>query len=155
MSHPGCYPLRQNPRRMVALGHHFVSALPPGFNWLPPALPPVPSLASGTYWLQTSPLRGYDHYGDPVHLATLRLGERLTLQAEPANPHDTYAVRVHHQGRHIGYLPRESNHVVSRLLRQGAPLGALIAWLDPAGNPQLPLTLHVIWITPTSGVTPS
>lgn len=109
-----------------------------------PSQPPLP-LPAGAYRLQTSPLRGYVYRGDPAHLYSLKLGDTLTLCAEPANPHDKYAVRVHHQDRHIGYLPRESNHVVSRLLRQGAPLCAVIAWLDRTPNLQIPLTLHVLW----------
>lgn len=109
-----------------------------------PTPAPVP-LPAGVYRLQTSPLRGYAHRGDLAHFHTLKLGDEITLCAEPANPHDKYAVRVHHQDRHIGYLPRESNHVVSRLLRQGAPLRAVIAWLDSSATPHLPLTLHILW----------
>jgi hypothetical protein len=119
------------------------TALPFGLLALSRTTPAPPAPAA--YRLQTSPLRGYPHHAQPDYLKTLRVGNELTLYAEPANPHDRYAVRVHHHDRHIGYLPRESNHVVSRLLRQGAPLRAVIAWLDPAANPQLPLTLHVLW----------
>ncbi len=104
---------------------------------------PLP-LPVGAYRLQTSPLRGYAQHGDLAHFHTLKLGDELTLCAEPANPHDRYAVRVHHGDRHIGYLPRESNHVVSRLLRQGCPLRAVVAWLDSGASPHVPLTLHVL-----------
>lgn len=119
---------------------------------LPPpptfALPPSPSpqpLPTGAYCLQTSPLRGYAHRGNAAHFHTLKIGEELALCPEPANPYDEHAVRVHHRDRHIGYLPRESNQVVSRLLRQGAPLRGMIAWVDTQPNLQLPLTLHVLW----------
>lgn len=113
--------------------------VPPCVSQPPQALP------AGVYRLQTSPLRGYSHHGDYALLAELRIGEELSLVPEPANPHDRYAVRVHHGDDHIGYLPRESNHVVSRLLRQGAPLRAIVAWIDPTPNPQLPLSLHILW----------
>jgi hypothetical protein len=115
-----------------------------------PSQAPQP-LPQGVYRLQTSRLRAYAYYGETAHLHTLKVGDPLTLCAEPANPHDKYAVRVHHQDRHIGYLPRESNHVVSRLLRQGALLRGVIAWIDPGDNLQLPLTLHVLWDIPASG----
>jgi hypothetical protein len=114
-----------------------------------PSQPPQP-LPAGGFRLQTSPLRGYAYLGDLAHLHALKIGDELTLCAEPANPHDKYAVRVHHQDRHIGYLPRASNHVVSRLLRQGAPLRAAVAWIDPGSNLQLPLTLHVLWSASSS-----
>lgn len=108
---------------------------------LSPAPLPLPS---GAYRLQTSPLRGYAHRGSLAHFHTMKLGDALTLCAEPANPHDKYAVRVHHLGQHIGYLPQGGNQVASRLLRQNAPLRAVIAWLDSGPDLQLPLTLHVL-----------
>jgi hypothetical protein len=109
-----------------------------------PSQPPLP-LPANTYRLQTSPLRGYAYRGDLAHLHTLKIGDDLTLCTEPANPHDKYAVRVHHRDLHIGYLPSTGNHVVSRMLRQGAPLRAVIAWIDPSSDLHLPLTLHVLW----------
>ena len=97
------------------------------------------------YRLQTSALSGSEYYADLAALAILKPGDPLAHVAEPFNPHDKYAVRVHLNGRHIGYLPRQSNHVVSRLLRQGAPLRAEIAWIAPDLDSQRPLTLHVLW----------
>ncbi len=118
-----------------------------------PALPvlriPLP-LPANAYRLQTSPLRGFAHRGDLAIPHAVELGDTLALVPEPANPHDPYAVRVHHRDRHLGYLPRESNRIISRLLRQGAPLRAVVAWIDPAFDPRLPLTLHVIWEKPAS-----
>lgn len=125
------------------LAHPTHLRLPP-VKHTQPSQPPLP-LPAGTYRLQTSPLRGYAYRGDLAHLHSLKVGDELTLCAEPANPHDKYAVRVHHRDQHIGYLPRESNHVVSRLLRQGAPLRAVIAWIDSGSDLNLPLTLHVLW----------
>lgn len=118
-------------------------------NYAPHSISQPPrSLPTGVYRLQTSPLRGYSHYGDGAFLLTLKIGDALALVAEPANPHDRYAVRVHLGERHLGYLPRESNHVVSRLLRQGAPLRGVIAWIDPDHTAQPPLTLHVLMDMP-------
>ncbi len=151
-------------------GRQRVTLMPPAQTTHSSPLPgyvrciaPVPVAASqaphplpaGAYRLQTSPLRGYVHHGDLAHLLSLKIGDTLTLHPEPANPHDRYAVRVHHGERHIGYLPRESNHVVSRLLRQGAPLRAAVAWIDPSSDFQVPLTLHVLWDAPGSVPTPA
>lgn len=116
----------------------------PALKHTQPSQPPQP-LPAGTYRLQTSPLRGYAYRGDHAHLHALKIGDELALCAEPANPHDKYAVRVHHREQHIGYLPSSSNHVVSRLLRQGAPLRAVVAWIDTGSDLHLPLTLHVLW----------
>lgn len=74
----------------------------------------------------------------------MQLHDPLELQPEPANPYDRHAVRIHWKTHHIGYLPRESNHIVSRLLRQNCPLTAHIAWLAKEPHPTIPLTLEVL-----------
>ncbi len=108
------------------------------------SLAPPMDFPAGYYRLQTSPLRGHQFHAEALWLHLLQPGDPLSLHAEPANPHDRYAVRVHDtDGHHLGYLPRESNHVVSRMLRQGAPLTAMVAWLSPESNP--PLSLWVLW----------
>lgn len=116
--------------------------------------PPLPA-PENDYRLQTSPLRGSGHHADFASLAILKPGDALELVAEPYNPHDCYAVRVHLDGRHIGYLPRQSNHVVSRLLRQGAPLRAEVAWLASDLDFHTPLTLHVLWPKGSAGIPPA
>jgi hypothetical protein len=67
--------------------------------------------------IQTSPVRGHRYYDGPDVISQLRPGDRLTLIAEPENPHDEFAVRVEWRGAKLGYLPRERNHQVSRMLR--------------------------------------
>lgn len=91
--------------------------------------PPPSSFRPHSYRLQTSRLAGISHYDFGDIAGQIQLGHRLTLIAEPKNPHDRYAVKVYWMSRPIGYLPRTSNHVVSRLLLQGAPLTAEVAEL--------------------------
>jgi len=105
--------------------------------------PPVPT-PKGYYRLQTANLAGFHYYADSEWLEQMELGEPLTLIPEPANPHDRYAVRVHWKNQHIGYLSQDSNQIVSRLLRQGAPISAVIAWLTIGDNSSHPLTMHVL-----------
>lgn len=105
--------------------------------------PPVP-LPEDVYRIQTSRLAGFHHHGQDAWLHQMKPGDGLELVAEPANPHDKYAVRVHWQGNMVGYLPRSSNHVVSRLLRQGAPLRAVVAWINANEAHGVPMTLHVL-----------
>jgi HIRAN domain len=81
--------------------------------------------------LQDSPLRGFEYRQPKALLYDMAPGDSLVFVAEPTNPHDSNAVRVHWQGRHIGYLPRENNEHASRLLRQGAELQGNILSLDP------------------------
>ena len=106
-------------------------------------VPPPIALPRDCYFLQTSILAGSEYYQfQDLDRNALDVGTTLTLIAEPANPHDQYAVRVQLVSIHLGYLPRTSNHIVSLLLQQGAPLQARVAWLNHESDP--PLTLHVL-----------
>lgn len=62
----------------------------------------------------------------------LSVGERLTLRAEPENPHDPHAVAVHLRGGgRLGYVPRAANEAVALLLRKDAPIEAgIVGHLD-------------------------
>lgn len=102
---------------------------------------PVP-IPADHYLIQTSPLAGAAYHADDEILRELQPGAPLTLIAEPANPHDRYAVRVQCGQHHLGYLPRKSNHIVSRLLQQACPLTAQVAWTSPDSDP--PMSLHVL-----------
>lgn len=54
-------------------------------------------------------------------------GEKLLLQAEPANPHDPNAVAVKRgDGLMLGYVPREANEPIVRLLKRGSRVEAVI-----------------------------
>ncbi len=82
----------------------------------PPARP-ADKLTHATTLLQTSPVRGHRYHDGPKIINRLRRGDQLTLISEPENPYDEFAVRVEWHGKKLGYLPRENNHRVSRMLR--------------------------------------
>jgi hypothetical protein len=57
----------------------------------------------------------------------LMIGEELKLRAEPDNPFDVNAVAVHRAGGlMLGYLPREANAPVARLLASGESIEARV-----------------------------
>jgi hypothetical protein len=57
----------------------------------------------------------------------LARGERLALRPEPRNPHDANAVAVHRtSGLMLGYIPREANEPIARLLERGARVDAIV-----------------------------
>jgi hypothetical protein len=65
---------------------------------------------------------GYYH-GLRKRLDLFTPGLVLALRAEPDNPHDVDAVAVHApDGQRLGYIPREANAPVAKLLREGARL---------------------------------
>ena len=105
---------------------------------LPPALQ---AKAKGSrIYLQSCRLAGLLYNEGIEKSSELRVGHRLSLRAEPTNPHDRYAVKLFRQGQGItlqklGYLPRNCNHVVSHLLPQNIPLHAEITALYPEERP--------------------
>lgn len=61
---------------------------------------------------------GFHHGLDQVR-DLLQPGERLDLRLEPDNPHDPSAVAVMRGALRLGYLPREANAPVARLIATG------------------------------------
>jgi hypothetical protein len=54
---------------------------------------------------------------------------------EPANPHDTRAVRVEWNGHMLGYVPRAENEALARQLDRGNQLEARIVRLTRHRDP--------------------
>lgn len=120
-----------------------------------------PGLLCGLYWLlapaamaateqrlilQTSPLAGFQHYAGGVLFPLMRVGDPLTLQREPANPHDPQAVRVAWRGVQIGYAPRAENVDLARLMDRGTRIEGRILHLQTSRDPwkRVLMELHVV-----------
>lgn len=52
----------------------------------------------------------------------LAVPQPLDLVREPDNRHDRRAIAVYAEGRKVGYLPREDNLVLEKLIRRGVPV---------------------------------
>ena len=59
---------------------------------------------------------------DEDFLAKLRVPQPLDLVKEPDNRHDRRAIAVYAEGEHVGYLPREDNLILEKLIRRGLPV---------------------------------
>jgi hypothetical protein len=59
----------------------------------------------------------------------------LTLQREPGNPHDSYAIQVLWHHHMLGYVPRRENRAIARALDQQMPLDARVVALRPDETP--------------------
>lgn len=55
----------------------------------------------------------------------------LSLKREPQNPHDSYDVEVFRNDVKLGYLPREENKVIARMMDQGIEAKAIILKINP------------------------
>lgn len=106
--------------------------------------------AETRYVLTERPVAGFRFHAGPGIVHEMTAGDALTLVAEPANVHDRWAVRLEHRGRHIGYLPRDINEPIARLLSQGAPVSCRLTKIDAKAAPWKAAQVEVSIICPPS-----
>lgn len=85
--------------------------------------------------VQSSPLAGFQYYAGKSLWTDMKVGDALTLVREPANPHDTNAVRVEWRGQSLGYVPRRENRTVAQHMDRGGNVEARISRLLEHRNP--------------------
>ena len=61
-------------------------------------------------------VRGFQYYDGPDMMERMKAGEELSLLREPENKFDKHAIAVYYRQRKIGFVPREKNEVLSRLM---------------------------------------
>lgn len=64
----------------------------------------------------------------------MAVGSRLVLQREAKNEYDTFAVAFHFNEVKIGYIPRERNEAIARLMDAGKDFYASIINKEWEGN---------------------
>lgn len=88
-------------------------------------------------------LAGFAFHGGAAVLPRLCPGAELVLRREPGNRHDPRAIAVEWHDVMLGYLPRESNGELSRMMDDGATASARIVWVRPRGNGDAELMMEV------------
>jgi len=79
-----------------------------------------------------SPVRGIPYEDRALVASQVKQGDRLTLEAEPDNPYDPYAIRVIFASEHIGYVQRDKAKILSREMRLGRETQARVRSIRPA-----------------------
>ncbi|MBE7502219.1 MAG: hypothetical protein HS113_18350 [Verrucomicrobiales bacterium] len=80
-------------------------------------------------------IAGFRYYDGPAELPHLTAGAKLSLRAEPGNPHDAFAVEIFHGPAKLGYVPRFCNRHISRLLQDAVPLACEVERVDAQAPP--------------------
>jgi hypothetical protein len=93
--------------------------------------------------VQSSPLAGFRYHEAKAVWQDLKLGDRLELVREPANPHDPNAVRVEWRGRMLGYVPRADNTALAWAMDRGEAVSARISVLRAHPNPRMRVEFEV------------
>lgn len=78
---------------------------------------------------------GFQYYDGRQIIGRMRIGEKLALIPEPANPYDEFAVKIMRNRAMVGYVPRSDNRHISRLLQQGSLLQCRVIEIRPADAP--------------------
>ena len=95
----------------------------------------VPAAVPRAYAFDHVALAGFQFHDGESVWASLAVGQLLDLVREPGNPHDANAIRVHWQGRMLGYVPRARNAQLAGLMDQGLSARARIAGLSRGPSP--------------------
>src|SRR5262245_50854743 len=91
------------------------------------AVAATPEPASSEIVEQVSRTAGLRYHDAKAVWDQMKVGDALTLVREPANPHDSNAVRVEWNGHQLGYVPRAENEAIARQMDRGNRLQARIA----------------------------
>lgn len=83
-------------------------------------------------------LAGFTYYDGPVVFDKLKIGTQLQLVAEAGNTYDGHAVAVYYKEYKIGFIPRNENNAISKLLEMGYGeiFDARIQRISPHENPE-------------------
>jgi len=74
-------------------------------------------------------------------LRTAAIGDVVSLEPDPENEYDAFAVKVIFAGHHIGFIPRSDNTVIAEALTSGDEFSASIVAFESALKPVLEIDL--------------
>ncbi len=83
-------------------------------------------------------LAGFTYYDGVKVFRKLKVGTAVRLVAEMHNPYDTKAVAIFYKTHKIGFVPRQENREISKLLNLGYPdvFEAYINRVSPDEQPE-------------------
>lgn len=87
--------------------------------------------ASTEYALYEGWIAGYRYYDGPALENRFKAGYSLQLHREPQNSHDRNAISIYTGKHKLGYIARDDNEIVAKLMDQGAEVGGEIVKFNP------------------------
>ena len=82
-------------------------------------------------FLMGTSVAGTGYHEAATEAESLKAGDRLILKREPDNPYDDLAIAVlGENGAKLGYIPRNQNSVLARLMDAGKRISAEITACD-------------------------
>jgi hypothetical protein len=93
--------------------------------------------------LQHGAVHGFRYYDGKAVWKEMKAHDLLSLVREPDNPYDSKAVRVEWQGHKLGYVPRDDNVDLARLMDNGNRIEARITQLAKTRRPNNRVQLEI------------
>ena len=89
-------------------------------------------------------IAGFQYYNGVELEQILKENDSLILKRESQNTHDCYAIEVFSGSNKLGYLPRDENKVIARMMDQGMAVKARIIKINPEVNPYRKVKMKVL-----------
>ncbi|WP_428087033.1 HIRAN domain-containing protein [Candidatus Thioglobus sp.] len=74
-------------------------------------------------------IAGAKYYQLPWVLNELKIGDNVTLKPQPDNKYDDNAIEIYHQNYKLGFVPRNDNQYLAKLLIANVNLIAKVSAL--------------------------
>lgn len=113
--------------------------------FVPKQSPENKPLATKEIRLSSPYIAGFQYYRGIEMEQMLKENDSLILKREPQNPHDCYAIEVYNGSIKLGYLPREENKVIARIMDQGMTVKARIIKIKPEEHPYRRIKVNVFY----------
>lgn len=87
--------------------------------------------------LSTFFIAGFQFWEGTSVIETLKIGDKLTLQSEPENPHDPNATALYFKKYKLGFIPSDRNNFVSLVSYFGhaAVFDLRVVQVNPLADP--------------------
>lgn len=93
-------------------------------------------------------IAGFTYYEGALEFKNLKIGKKVALKLEEENKFDPRAVAIYHGKSKLGYVPRNENRLLYKLLKVGMndKLRATIQRKDSREHPenQVMIVIHLI-----------
>ena len=88
-------------------------------------------------FFQSVHVAGFSYYEGAFLLPEMKVGSPVELVPDEQNKFDENAVEIRFKGRKIGYLPREENAAIAKILRAGYDIfEGVIQQISPDQHPE-------------------
>ena len=87
-----------------------------------PISQPNPATHTRSKLIESFHVSGFIYYDGALVFDQLAIGKKLTLRREPDNHYDANAIALYYGVHKLGFVPRDSNHTIAKVMDAGYDL---------------------------------